>query len=402
MLSVQRPNEAHVKDNTGEFLSSPTGKHLKVSIEKAIRIKTDDDKKHKSRTYWSLHPDEKKRYRLKVHTVNLQFERFTKGDGNSEFDRNYDESMSHKCVVEAISRLSSMTLVHVYGEKRTSFSFEFETVRKEPHLHLPNNIRYFPDVLCTFNEDNEMYNKWGGKIAIEVTYTHECESYKQEDFMFHNIPVFEIVIESGSARQFPAERPNWPKGKRWGEELVEKHINDLVNWFSQSVIGTLKVDPTSTRVHLIEIQEYENKMDYLKKSNSELQKRIKKVNDDLEHTSGKMQQLKGKHSKLLKEVETSNEDQLILKNENTELCDQFNIEKRQVSALQDGIDKEIKSNKVQTIALNKVIKRKKSIILLGGILTFLFMLVPFFFPEGSAKLLNIWYSSLVNLRNIFV
>ena len=143
-------------------------------------------------------------------------------------------------------------------------------------------------------------------------------------------------------------------------------------------------------------------MDYLKKSNSELQKRIKKVNDDLEHTSGKMQQLKGKHSKLLKEVETSNEDQLILKNENTELCDQFNIEKRQVSALQDGIDKEIKSNKVQTIALNKVIKRKKSIILLGGILTFLFMLVPFFFPEGSAKLLNIWYSSLVNLRNIFV
>jgi hypothetical protein len=309
MFSVQRPNEAYVKDSTGEFLSNPaTGKHLKVSIDKAIRIKKDDDKKHKSRTYWSLHPDENKRYRLKVHTVNIQFERFNKGDENSEFDRNYDESMSHKCAVEAISRLSSMTLVHVSGEKRTSFKFEFETVRKEPYLHLPNNIRYFPDVLCTFNEDNKMYNKWGGKIAIEVTYTHECESYKQEDFMFHNIPVFEVVIESGSARQFPAERPNWPKGKTWGEELVEKHINDLVNWFSQSLVGTLKVDPTSTRVHLIEIQEYENKMGRLKKSNSELQKNIKKVNDELECTSGKMQQLKGKCSKLLKEVEISNED----------------------------------------------------------------------------------------------
>jgi hypothetical protein len=254
-LKNVRPKKAYVKlysedGSVGNYQEdNVSGEHSLVSIEKAIRIAKDHRKLHKRRHYMSLHPNPDDRYRLRVHTVNKQFERYSKGESELMIGRNYDESMSHKCAVEALSRMQHMKFIFVGGCKHQPLEFDFTSVRKEPCLNLPNNAMYYPDVLCTFEEEHEMYDRWGGKLAIEVKYKHGCESYKIEDFMFHNIPVLELLIENDTFRQFPAERPYWPEERVWGSELVEKHVNDLISYFEEGIYVTLIVNPVSTRVH---------------------------------------------------------------------------------------------------------------------------------------------------------
>ncbi|WP_347361387.1 hypothetical protein [Vibrio vulnificus] len=254
-LKSVRPKNAYVKlysedGSVGYYQEDDiSGEHSLVSIEKAIRIAKDNRKLHKRRHYMSLHPNPDDRYRLRVHTVNKQFERYSKGEPELAIGRNYDESMTHKCAVEALSRMRHMKFIFVGDCKHKPLEFDFTSVRKEPCLNLPNSAMYYPDVLCTFEEDHEMYDKWGGKLAIEVKYKHGCESYKIEDFMFHNIPVLELIIKNDTFRQFPAERPDWPEERLWGPELVEKHINDLISYFEEGIYVTLIVNPISTRVH---------------------------------------------------------------------------------------------------------------------------------------------------------
>lgn len=401
-LPIQRPNEAYVKNiETNEFiLDNSTGKHLRVSIEKAVRIKVDNDKLHKMRTYWSLHPDEKRRYRLKVHSVNMQFEKFNRGDNNFEFDRNYDESMSHKCAVEALSRLSCMTLIHVENNKRIPITFEFDTVRKEPYLHLPNNTKYFPDILCTFNEEHDLYDKWGGKIALEVTYTHGCESYKQEDFMFHNIPVFEVTIENDSARQFPAERPNWPKGKVWGEKLVEEHINNLVNWFSQNIVGELKVDPISTRLHLQNVKGYIDQIESLEISNKKLHDLTQRAERSLASNFSKINKLENECSNSIEVIKSYEEKYSNLIKKNSRLTDLVAIEKENNNILQVTAKEMEKSNET----LNASIRGKHLVYKIAlwccSLFILFFIFSPTLFPEIAAKSLNSWFKMMVNLRNL--
>ncbi|NOH51564.1 hypothetical protein F0266_01355 [Vibrio coralliilyticus] len=256
---IVRPKVAYIRNSvTKEYYTDGQGNHRLVSLSEAIRTRQNNKHEHSRRHYMSLNADESKRYRLRVHTVREQFERdgSEKRTNGDEFDRNYDESMSHKCVVEALSRMTSMSFkfkdegsvasMGIRGDNE--LHFDFDSVHKEPYVKLPNGNIYYPDILCTFDEYHPMYDQWGGKLAIEVTYTHGCESYKQNDFMFHNIPVVEFTIEERSARQFPAERPNW-NGGDWGEELVESHIQDLIQWFESYIVVKPLVDPVSTRVH---------------------------------------------------------------------------------------------------------------------------------------------------------
>jgi hypothetical protein len=399
--AIQRPDYAYVKDkNSGEYLvDSETGELLQVSIEKAIRIKTDDNKTHKSRTYWNLNPNEDKRYQLRVHTVNHQFERHKSGENVSEFDRSYDESMSHKCVIEALSRLNSITLVHVEGDRRIPMRIDFRTVEKTPYLHLPNREKYYPDILCTFGEESEFYDKWGGKFAIEVTYTHGCESYKEEDFMFHNIPVFEITIEDGSARQFPAERPDWPKGKHWDNKLVERHINQLVEWFSQNVVGELIVNPTSTRFHLQEVEKLENKLNLQKSDNRLLNDKLQSLERENIGTLDELMALQQEHERALTTAKDYKSAYKKLKRRNAELSelleDNKRVSKSHISQLEEKLslyDDKLKDSN-QTISLQKY-----AIYFLMVAMTVV-LFVPFISPEGSLDILNGWYKSMVELRH---
>ncbi len=403
IMVIHRPNVAYVRmKSSSEYrLDANSGKLLQVPIEKAIRIKLDDPNKHKQIEYWSLNPDSKKRYRLKVHTVNQQFERYKKGDSDTEFDRNYDESMTHKCVVEALSRLTCMALLFPIKSKRSRLEFDFETVRKEPFLHLPNNSKYYPDVLCTFNEEHKMYDRWGGKIAIEVTYTHGCESYKLEDFVYHNIPVFEVTIEEGSARQFPAERPDWPKGKHWDHRLVEAHINDLLKWFSKGVVGQLKVDPVSTRIHDKEHMLWLEEKRNLKQKIFTLEEDIKVSKNEAASLVTQYDKSVNNLSSAKNKIETINSANEKLRTDNAKLSlslkKEIGCNKTNKVECQSSVD----SLSTDIGFLRNRLKLKNLFIYIELTVIFVIFFMPFFFPEGTKNLIIGWYAAMVEFRSVF-
>lgn len=332
-----------------------------------------------------------------MHSGNHQFERFTKGEQTSEFDRNYDESMSHKCVIEALSRLSNMKLIHVCKDKRIPLNFEFRTVEKTPYLHLPNGAKYYPDILCTFGEDSEFYDKWGGKLAIEVTYTHGCESYKKEDFVFHNIPVFEVTIKNNSARQFPAERPNWPKGKLWDEELVEQHINQLVTWFHEDVVGEFIVDPTSTRVHEQRVCKLNNNISYLKSENANVKNELELLHAKHTRVADELHEHKKENSTLLKRVQNYQSAYENLQSEISQMTDELESYKGNANETKEKFNK---YDEKLSDYRRKVDFQKNGLYALAFIII-LFLISPLLTPKVTAQVLNSWYTSLINLRQLF-
>tara|TARA_R110002012_G_scaffold84696_1_gene211640 strand:- start:13463 stop:14614 length:1152 start_codon:yes stop_codon:yes gene_type:complete len=285
MVKVRRPKEAYVRDKISKKyeVDPQTKLPLLVTIDNAIRIRTDNKPKHDKREYMSLHKDPDRRYRVRVvdygENKAKMFARYgDKSEITSEFDQNFDESMSHRLAVKAISSLTSMRFFD--EETNLNLEFDFEDVLREPFLKLPNGAIYYPDILCTFDETHEMYDKWGGKLAIEVTYTHECESYKKEDFMFHNIPVIEVVIEDKSSRQFPAERSDWKHGDNWNKNLENRHLQSLIEWFSQGIGAKLIVDPISTRAHKMIQAQFMSDMKNKQQEIIELTNMINVVNSD--------------------------------------------------------------------------------------------------------------------------
>ncbi|CAI4169273.1 conserved hypothetical protein [Alteromonas macleodii] len=398
-LIIQRPQVAYVrkKDSSEYEIDRSTGKLLQVNIEKAIRVKLDDPDRHKKFQYWSLNPDPKKRYRLKVHTVNQQFERYKKGDCDREFDRNYDESMTHKCVVEALSRLTSMTLLSPIECERSPLEFDFESVRKEPFLHLPNNSKYYPDILCTFSEEHEMYDRWGGKIAIEVTYSHGCESYKLEDFIFHNIPVFEVTIEEGSARQFPAERPNWPKGQPWGHQLVEAHINNLLQWFAKGIVGQLKVDPVSTRIYDKDSALWLEKEEILKQKIFALEEDIKVSRSEAVSLATLFKESLNSLASAKNKIEKIDSINESLRTNNAKLSLSLKSESERTVDLHSNVDLLSAGQDV----LRWRLKLKGFFVYILATVILGTLLMPLFFPDISRDLLNSWYGGMLKLRSIF-
>lgn len=384
---IVRPKLAYVIDKrTDKYLIDPnTSEHLKVSIERATRIKNDDNATHKSRRYMSLHPDIERRYPLKVHTVNRQFERYNKGGDNSEFDRNYDESMTHRCAVEALSRFMNMRFRFVEGnvgiEQFDSLDFEFKTVQKEPYLKLPNSAVYYPDILCTFGENHPMYDQWGGKLAIEVTYTHGCESYKVQDFMFHNIPVLELTIEDDSARQFPAERSNW-QGEEWGEELVENHIQDLVRWFSEDIVVECIVDPVSTRAH-------EKIVQCQKLVERELRERNEKLNNSLDRKNVEIRNLKTDVSSKSRKCQQQETEIFQCNNDRLATQKHFNEE------IED-LNQTLRETK------QKVKNRTTNLLLSFIAVAILLMLSTIVFPKGSVYVINWFWEITDDMRQYFV
>ncbi len=127
-----------------------------------------------------------------------------------------------------------------------TFNFRFTHVYREPKLELPNGKVFYPDILCVFDKDQypDEYERWGGKLVIEVTNTHKCEDDKKLEFELCNIPIFEFTITD--SRKYPPERDN-----NRIDSITErnKHKERLEGWLQESVYTDLIIDPISTQKH---------------------------------------------------------------------------------------------------------------------------------------------------------
>ncbi|MBD5771385.1 hypothetical protein [Marinomonas colpomeniae] len=157
-------------------------------------------------------------------------------------DRSYDETYSHEIAVDILSSMKEMTII----TRGQTFNFKFTNVYQEPKLKLPNGKVFYPDILCMFDKDQypDEYERWGGKLVIEVTNTHKCEDNKKLEFELCNIPIFEFTITD--SRKYPPERDNNRK-----DSINErtKHKDRLEGWLQESVYTDLIIDPISTQRH---------------------------------------------------------------------------------------------------------------------------------------------------------
>lgn len=250
--------KAYVLDKaTNTYLQGQGGQLLKVHVETAAAFKNEYPHAHKQREYRSIRLNPDIRQKLKIIKKGDTYYYSYYDDNINHIGEIYDESESHKAVIIALSRLKTMRF-HAKNSNLPLDVFNFKEVLIEHKVELPNGRVYCPDLLCRFDESHPLYDRWGGKLAIEVTYSHPCDETKIHDFEFNNIPIIEVVINKGSPREYPGERHKW---RDYSLSSIEKHTNDLENWFREFISVNILVDPVSTRVHntIIKEKNAENK-----------------------------------------------------------------------------------------------------------------------------------------------
>ncbi|WP_199868323.1 hypothetical protein [Vibrio anguillarum] len=219
--------------------------HLRVDIHEALDIRDNPmryrDPVYKYRKYMTRNPNPDNRVELIPRNGKSPHFAFTKSSTTTG-DRSYDETYSHEIAVDVLSSMKEMTIV----TRGQTFNFKFASVYREPKLVLPNGKIFYPDILCVFDKAHypDEYERWGGKLVIEVTNTHECEDEKKIEFELCNIPIFEFTITD--SRKYPPERDS----KRF-DSIIErkKHKERLENWLQESVCADLIIDPISTQKH---------------------------------------------------------------------------------------------------------------------------------------------------------
>ncbi|MGF1878100.1 hypothetical protein L4D77_22670 [Photobacterium frigidiphilum] len=370
-----------IDSTTNNYQTSPNGRPLRIHADDAATLKSDYPHEHNRRTYKSTHSNVDKRQRLKLVTKNQTnyFSYIGEYDGtDGEHD---DESISHSAAIEALSRLTRMVFFDAKSELQID-PFTFTEVLVESSLELANGKTYFPDLLCHFNEEHPLYDRWGGKLAIEVTYSHACEEAKKHDFEFHNIPIFEVVIKKGSSREYPGERYNWDQ---FSYSSIEKHTNNLESWFSKSIGINLLVDPISTRVH-------KQIADDLTEQNRTLETENIKLSAALSNLTQRNSTLEAHNIKLVGDHKDE------LQGQRDKLRQQNKIANDKIDKLKTGKSNE-KSEREQ--AEKHLHKRATQVTRLSVISVTLFLLVigallaPMLFTESSIQVLN-WYFHIVN------
>jgi hypothetical protein len=370
-----------VDSTTNNYQASPNGRPLRIHADDAATLKSDYPHEHNRRIYKSIHYNIDKRQRLKLVTKNQTNYFSYIGEYDYADGGDYDESISHSSAIEALSRLTRMLFFGAESELKID-PFIFTKVLVEPRLELANGKTYFPDLLCHFNEKHPLYDRWGGKLAIEVTYSHACEEVKKHDFEFHNIPIFEVVIEKGSSREYPGERHNWD---HFSNSSIEKHINKLESWFSESIGINLLVDPISTRVH-------KRIANDLTEKNQTLETESMKLSADL---SNLMQRHSTLETHIIKLVGDHKDE---LQGLRDKLLQQNKIANDRIDKLKTGISNE-KSER--ELAEKHLQKRATQVTSLSVISVTLFLLIigavlaPMLFTESSIQVLN-WYFHILS------
>ncbi|GHY82626.1 hypothetical protein [Vibrio cholerae] len=363
-----------------KYLTDENDRELKVHIEDALKLKKQYPHLHERRKYMHLHRFSERREPLKLveNGNGTQFYAFI-GTPSSHNIEGYDESESHSAAIDALSKLVNMTFR--IGDYYLP-EFNFIEVIAEPIIKLPNGNVYSPDILCLFDESHPLYDKWGGKLAIEVTYSHPCDRAKLHDFEFHCIPILEVVIEDDTWKQYPGERNKW---QYFSKESIENHINKLTDSFSRYIDVNLLVDPISTRSH---------------------QKIVNELNLSISTQSSEIQSLKTEIIRLSriadekeKVLSETTENLRVLKNNTSSLQRLLHDERKRVSVLDDEKLKLTNENNGLMIGgkrlINELSSKKFQLVCVCSLLALVFIsifLVPWLFPNEYKLIVNwLWH-----------
>ena len=259
---------AYAKDVNGEFILDEKGRTKLFFIWQVLKMKKEETFEFNNLTFYSTQQVEEKRARMAP--VNRGFFRYIENSGGGGNYSGDSESLSHSIAILVLSELGSINFV--FGQKE--YRFQFTDIRADDvKIRLESGNEYYPDLIGVFSPENPFHEKWGGKVAIEVKVTHECEPKKVRDFEDHNIPIIEINITE--ALRFKKELYNKP----FDEKDLENYYRWLNSKFSKKVYGKILSDPVSIKFH-------KNLVAKLKEENFELSNRL----GETQHSKNLLQQ----------------------------------------------------------------------------------------------------------------
>ena len=247
---------AYAKGESGNFIKDERGRLKLFFIWQILKLKKHDIFEFNKLIFFSTQTNESKRSRMTP--VVKGFFRYIENSGGNTISGD-GESLSHSIAILVLSELSSINFV--FGKNECTFNFS-EINTEDLKIRLASGRSYFPDLIGFFANDNPYYEKWGGKVALEVKVSHGCGPEKVQEFLEHNIPIIEINITE--KLRFKQELNKQP----FDENDLELYYNFLKNIFSKKVYGKIVVDPSSEA--------------YIKNLISSEKQRSSKLNESLE------------------------------------------------------------------------------------------------------------------------
>jgi len=254
---------AYAKVDSGDFIKDERGRLKLFFIWQALKLKKTDIFEFNKLTFFSTQADESKRTRMTP--VVKGFFRYIENTGGGGVTGD-GESLSHSIAILALSELDSINFV--FG--KNEYVFNFSEIRTEDlKIRFESGRFYFPDLVGFFSNDNPYFEKWGGKVALEVKVSHGCEPEKVQDFFAHNIPIVEINITE--KLRFKEELNK----QSFDENDLERYYKFLKKIFGNKVYGRILVDPSSETYNKKLISSEKNKNCRLKEQlNNESDKSI--------------------------------------------------------------------------------------------------------------------------------
>jgi len=172
------------------FINREDGRYKLFFIWQVLKMRRLSPAEFSALTFFSTHSRVEKRREMvavkngyfRYKSVDAQATRSSDSDG---------ESLPHAYLIAILSQLQ--TINFKIGDDVVPFTFT-RLVAEETRLRFGNGNVYVPDLYGEFTSDNPFYQRWGGKLAIEVCYSNPCSMQKIVDFRDHGIPIIEIKI----------------------------------------------------------------------------------------------------------------------------------------------------------------------------------------------------------------
>jgi hypothetical protein len=309
-------------------------------------------------TFWSTQKGE---HNKKPLTPDIRgYFRYKSGDAPADSNQGGDgESITHQLAILALSQLDKIPFV-INGKKLTLDFMDFDLDGEDTRIQIGGGKYFYPDLIGYLVPGSCNYEKWGGKVLIEVKVTHGCEPAKVNILKEHNFAILEVYISPKF--RFPPE----VKGYDFDAEDMERYFNRLVDRFSQETFATLLSNPMVT-----DYAESRIKSIIMDKQSVEV--RLTSVSCELEQTRRQLTLVKGE----LQSFENQQEHQDLAFKQAIKA-----EEKKTVSALED---------------VDKYKTRLKHVLLLSlfvGATTCALLLMPVFLRKEAVALVN-WYFHLV-------
>ncbi|WP_287832191.1 hypothetical protein [Idiomarina sp.] len=183
-------------------------------------------------TFISTHKDPN--HRKPLHPVKTGYYRYPQGEASVNQGGD-GESISHQLTILALSQLESIPFIINDSELTLEFT-DFAIDGEDTKIMFEDGKSYFIDLIGYLSNTSPMFNEWGGKVGIEVKYTHGYEREEERIQLLerHNIPILEVAVTKSFV--YPSERKGKLASGGTSPDELESHFNMLVDRYGTRVI----------------------------------------------------------------------------------------------------------------------------------------------------------------------